>query len=166
MSLKESHQSEAEFLPDILDQGLINPIPALACDFCVVDLPRGEAAQHCCDDLRLALILNEVDAPEAPPTAFGLRPKSKLSVLPIAVRWFHPLAALLEDGTMMGVQTAPARLSYDFCFDDHVPHDHLFRRVDQFLDLEGDSRSERPSTAPLIVHRVMERSETTILSLH
>ena len=25
----------------------------------------------------------------------------------------------------MGMQTAPARLFYDFCLDDHVPKDHL-----------------------------------------
>jgi len=28
----------------------------------------------------------------------------------------------------------PARLFYDFCLDDHVPADHLLRRIDQFLD--------------------------------
>jgi hypothetical protein len=34
---------------------------------------------------------------------------------------------------MMGMQTAPAQLFYDFC---HVPEDHLLRRIDRFLDLE------------------------------
>ena len=37
---------------------------------------------------------------------------------------------------MMGTQVMPARLFYDFCLDDHVPADHLLRRIDQFLDLE------------------------------
>src|SRR6195952_4702772 len=37
---------------------------------------------------------------------------------------------------MMGMQTAPAQLFYDFCLDDHVPEDHLLRRIDWFLDLE------------------------------
>ena len=37
---------------------------------------------------------------------------------------------------MMGMQTAPAQLFYDFCLDDHVPEDHLLRRIDRFLDLE------------------------------
>src|SRR3954465_14439217 len=37
---------------------------------------------------------------------------------------------------MMGRQTAPARLFYDFCLDDHVPGDHLLRRIDRFVDLD------------------------------
>ena len=36
---------------------------------------------------------------------------------------------------MMGMQTAPAQLFYDFCLDDHIPDDHLLRRIDQFVDL-------------------------------
>jgi hypothetical protein len=31
---------------------------------------------------------------------------------------------------MMGMQTAPVQLFYDFCLDDHVPEDHLLRRLD------------------------------------
>ena len=31
---------------------------------------------------------------------------------------------------MMGVQAAPERLFYDFCLEDHVPCDHLLRRID------------------------------------
>lgn len=38
---------------------------------------------------------------------------------------------------MMGIQTAPAQLFYDFCLDDHVPANHLLRRIDRFLDLES-----------------------------
>lgn len=30
---------------------------------------------------------------------------------------------------MMGFQTAPVQLFYDFCLDDHVPSDHLLRRM-------------------------------------
>jgi hypothetical protein len=36
---------------------------------------------------------------------------------------------------MMGTQAAPERLFYDFCLEDHVPDDHLLRRIDRFLDL-------------------------------
>jgi hypothetical protein len=45
---------------------------------------------------------------------------------------------------MMGMQTAPAQLFYDFCLDDHVPEDHLLRRIDRFLDLEKVRRELRP----------------------
>jgi transposase len=38
---------------------------------------------------------------------------------------------------MMGMQVAPVQLLYDFCLDDHVPADHLLRRIDRFLDLES-----------------------------
>jgi len=38
---------------------------------------------------------------------------------------------------MMGRQASPARLFYDFCLDEHVPSDHLFRQIDVFLDLES-----------------------------
>lgn len=64
---------------------------------------------------------------------------------------------------MMGSQVAPAQLFYDFCLDDHVPDDHLLRRVDQFLDLES-VRSElkpfystigRPSIAPELMMRML-----------
>ena len=36
---------------------------------------------------------------------------------------------------MMGMQAAPEQLFYDFCLEDHVPDDHLLRRIDRFLDL-------------------------------
>ena len=45
---------------------------------------------------------------------------------------------------MMGVQAAPAQLFYDFCLDDHVPEDHLLRRIDQFIDLEKLRTALRP----------------------
>src|ERR1700710_985129 len=45
---------------------------------------------------------------------------------------------------MMGIQTAPAQLFYDFCLDDHVPEDHLLRRIDRFLDLEKVRTELRP----------------------
>ena len=31
---------------------------------------------------------------------------------------------------MMGTQAAPERLFYDFCLEDHVPDEHLLRRID------------------------------------
>jgi hypothetical protein len=49
----------------------------------------------------------------------------------------HSSSGFVEGGTMMGVQVAPALLFYDFCLDDHVPLDHLLRRIDYFLDLES-----------------------------
>jgi hypothetical protein len=64
---------------------------------------------------------------------------------------------------MMGVQVAPALLFYDFCLDDHVPLDHLLRRIDYFLDLES-VRSElkpfyssigRPSVDPELMMRML-----------
>jgi transposase len=38
---------------------------------------------------------------------------------------------------MMGCQTAPAQLFYDFSLDDHVPTDHLLRGIDRHLELDG-----------------------------
>jgi transposase len=45
---------------------------------------------------------------------------------------------------MMGTQAAPPQLFYDFCLDDHVPGDHLLRRIDRFLDLDQIRRELRP----------------------
>jgi len=45
---------------------------------------------------------------------------------------------------MMGMQAAPARLFYDFCLEDHVPADHLLRRIDGFLDLSELRLTLRP----------------------
>jgi transposase len=64
---------------------------------------------------------------------------------------------------MMGTQAAPAQLFYDFCLDDHVPSDHLLRRIDRFVDLER-VRSElkpfystigRPSIDPELMMRML-----------
>jgi transposase len=64
---------------------------------------------------------------------------------------------------MMGMQTAPAQLFYDFCLDDHIPDDHLLRRIDQFLDL-ARVRTElkpfystigRPSIDPELMMRML-----------
>ena len=64
---------------------------------------------------------------------------------------------------MMGSQVAPAQLFYDFRLDDHVPDNHLLRRIDHFVDLEG-VRSElkpfystigRPSIAPELMMRML-----------
>ena len=45
---------------------------------------------------------------------------------------------------MMGTQAEPAQLFYDFCLEDHVPDDHLLRRIDPFLDLSEIRASLRP----------------------
>ena len=64
---------------------------------------------------------------------------------------------------MMGTQVAPAQLFYDFCLDDHVPDDHLLRRIDRFLDLDtvrGElkpfySSIGRPSIDPELMMRML-----------
>jgi hypothetical protein len=48
---------------------------------------------------------------------------------------------------MMGRQVAAPQLFYEFCLDDHVPDDHLLRRVDRFVDLESVRTELKPSTA-------------------
>jgi transposase len=64
---------------------------------------------------------------------------------------------------MMGLQAAPERLFYDFCLEDHVPADHLLRRIDRFLDLRS-ARQElaghyspigRPSIDPELTIRML-----------
>jgi transposase len=64
---------------------------------------------------------------------------------------------------MMGRQAAPQRLFYDFCLEDHVPADHLLRRIDRFLDL-SDVRQKlksfycaigRPSIDPELMIRML-----------
>ena len=64
---------------------------------------------------------------------------------------------------MMGTQAAPERLFYDYCLEDHVPDDHLLRRIDGFLDL-GDIRQKlkpfyctigRPSIDPELMIRML-----------
>ena len=64
---------------------------------------------------------------------------------------------------MMGTQAAPERLFYDFCLEDHVPDDHLLRRIDGVLDL-GDIRQKlkpfywtigRPSIDPELMIRML-----------
>jgi transposase len=64
---------------------------------------------------------------------------------------------------MMWTQAAPQRLFYDFCLEDHVPDDHLLRRIDRFLDL-SDVRQKlksfycsigRPSIDPELMIRML-----------
>ena len=50
---------------------------------------------------------------------------------------------------MMGTQAEPAQLFYDFCLEDHVPDDHLLRRIDPFLDLSEIRASLRPHYSQL-----------------
>ena len=40
-------------------------------------------------------------------------------------------------------------LFYDFCLEDHVPKDHLLRRIDQFLDFESLRQHLAPSYSPI-----------------
>ena len=64
---------------------------------------------------------------------------------------------------MMGMQAAPEQFFYDFCLEDHVPGDHMLRRIDDFLDLD-DIRRElkpfyctigRPSVDPALMIRML-----------
>ncbi len=65
---------------------------------------------------------------------------------------------------MMGLQTTDqGRFFYDFCLEDHVPADHLLRRIDGVLDL-GDVRRQlipfyshtgRPSVDPDLMIRML-----------
>ncbi len=65
---------------------------------------------------------------------------------------------------MMGFQTTDqGRFFYDFCLDDHVPVDHLLRRIDRLLDL-GEVRQQlkpfyshtgRPSIDPELMIRML-----------
>ena len=64
---------------------------------------------------------------------------------------------------MMGFQAAPAQLFYDFCLDEHVPADHLLRRIDNHLDLDSVrtqlnpyySNTGRPSIDPELMMRML-----------
>ena len=64
---------------------------------------------------------------------------------------------------MMGCQTAPAQLFYDFCLDDHVPTDHLLRGIDRHLELDSIraqlkpfySNTGRPSIDPELMMRML-----------
>jgi hypothetical protein len=47
------------------------------------------------------------------------------------------------DAAMMGMQVEPAQLFYEFRLDDHVPADHLLRRIDRFLYLESVPGSDQ-----------------------
>jgi transposase len=48
----------------------------------------------------------------------------------------------LEDFVMMGTQTAPAQLFYDFDLERHS--DHMLREIDRFLDVDGMREAVRP----------------------
>jgi transposase len=64
---------------------------------------------------------------------------------------------------MMGTQAAPEQLFYDFCLEDHVPNDHLLRRIDPFLNLSEVratlkpyySHLGRPSIDPELMIRML-----------
>jgi|GEM_PF-1794288 len=44
---------------------------------------------------------------------------------------------------MMGCQSAPAQLFYDFCLDYHVSADHLLREIDRHLAHKESERQMR-----------------------
>lgn len=64
---------------------------------------------------------------------------------------------------MMGCQTAPAQLFYNFCLDDHVPADHLLRGIDRHLELASVrvqfkpfySATGRPPIDPELMMRML-----------
>ena len=45
---------------------------------------------------------------------------------------------------MMGTQTAPAQLFYDFDLERNVPSGHMLREIDRFLDVDGMLEARRP----------------------
>lgn len=45
---------------------------------------------------------------------------------------------------MMGTQTAPAQLFYDFDLERHVPSGYMLREIDRFLDVDGMREAVRP----------------------
>jgi hypothetical protein len=50
---------------------------------------------------------------------------------------------------MMGRQTTPERLFYDFCLEDHVPAGHLLRQIDGMLDLDELRHQQKPFYSPI-----------------
>ena len=63
----------------------------------------------------------------------------------------------------MGHQEVSAQLFYDFQIEDHVPTDHILRRIDAHLDLESVrsalkpyySNTGRPSIDPDLMMRIL-----------
>ena len=64
---------------------------------------------------------------------------------------------------MMGRQSEPERLFFDFCLEEHVPADHLLRKTNHFLDLREVraklarfySSIGRPSIDPELLLRML-----------
>jgi len=64
---------------------------------------------------------------------------------------------------MMGTQSAPAQLFYDFDLECHVPDNHMLREIDRFLDIDGMraklhpfySHLGRPSIDPELIVRML-----------
>lgn len=64
---------------------------------------------------------------------------------------------------MMGTQSAPAQLFYDFDLERHVPDNHMLREIDRFLDVDGMrqklrsfySHTGRPSIDPELIVRML-----------
>jgi hypothetical protein len=54
-----------------------------------------------------------------------------------------------EDRAMMGERLVMQEsLFYEFRLEDHVPSDHLLRRIDRFVDCSGCASISPASTAP------------------
>ena len=80
----------------------------------------------------------------------------------IELAWF--LVEQTEGNAMMGRQTGNQQsLFYDFCLEEHVPQDHLLRRIAAALDLSGVrqqlapycSTMGRPSLDPELIIRML-----------
>jgi len=69
----------------------------------------------------------------------------------------------MEVSVMMGTQSAPVQLFYDFDLEHHVPDNHMLREIDRFLDVDGMrqklrpfySRMGRPSIDPELIVRML-----------
>ncbi len=59
---------------------------------------------------------------------------------------------------MMGRQAAAPQLFYDVRLDDHVPADHLLRRINRFVDLESVRAELKPCCSPNAPARKVPRS--------
>ena len=59
----------------------------------------------------------------------------------------HLIMRGLEDFVMMGTQTAPAQLFYDFDLERHVPSGHMLREIDRFLDVDEMREAVRVPSA-------------------
>lgn len=57
---------------------------------------------------------------------------------------------------MMGCQSAPAQLFYDFCLDYHVSADHLLREIDRHLAPKRAQRAIASANRSMTIFTTME----------